>query len=205
MNTNIVPHSYKISRDERTKNKNHLPAVLWFTGLSGSGKSTIADKVEQLLLNNYQAHTYLLDGDNIRNGINQDLSFGNQDRSENIRRVAEISSLMFDAGLIVLTAFISPFRQDRNLVRNKIPTGNFIEIFVDCPIDVCESRDPKGLYKKARAGEITQFTGISSPYESPNNPEITIKSNLFSIDECATMVINVLEKNKLIERNRETK
>jgi len=202
MNKNIISHSHKITQDERSGIKGHLPSVLWFTGLSGSGKSTIADRVEQILLQEYEAHTYLLDGDNIRKGLNQDLTFTDEDRTENIRRLSEISSLMYDAGLIVLTAFISPFQKDRNKVREKIQPGRFFEIFVECPLEVCESRDPKGLYKKARNGEIKNFTGISSPYESPSSPEIIINSYKNTIEECAINVIKVLENNKIIIKSK---
>lgn len=197
-NKNIIPHQHKITVAERTKIKNHQPAVLWFTGLSGSGKSTIAGAVEQQLNQIYHAHTYLLDGDNIRTGLNSDLDFSEQGRQENIRRIGEVSKLMADAGLIVITAFISPFVSDRNRVRTILPENTFIEIFVDCPIEVCEARDPKGLYQKARSGEIRQFTGISSPYEPPIHPQLTLKSAEFTIAECANQVIEHLLQKKVI-------
>ena len=158
---------------ERIKIKNHKPACIWFTGLSGSGKSTLAEGVEYEL-NKRGVHTFLLDGDVIRQGLNKDLGFSNEDRTENIRRIAEVSKLFTDAGLIVLTAFISPFKKDRDFARSLHGSDGFIEVFIDCSLDECEKRDPKGLYKKARTGEIKDFTGISSPYEVPKNPEIKI-------------------------------
>lgn len=197
-NKNIIPHQHKITVIDRSKIKNHQPVVLWFTGLSGSGKSTIAGAVEQQLNQYYRVHTYLLDGDNIRTGLNQDLDFSERGRQENIRRIGEVSKLMVDAGLIVITAFISPFINDRERVRATLPQGSFFEIFVYCPIVLCESRDPKGLYQKARSGEIRQFTGISSPYEPPVNPEIILKSAEFTIDECANQVIEHLLQKKVI-------
>ncbi|MAT42514.1 MAG: adenylyl-sulfate kinase [Anaerolineaceae bacterium] len=197
-NKNIIPHQHKITVIDRSKIKNHQPVVLWFTGLSGSGKSTIAGAVEQQLNQHYRVHTYLLDGDNIRTGLNQDLDFSEQGRQENIRRIGEVSKLMVDAGLIVITAFISPFINDRERVRATLPQGCFYEIFVDCPIEVCESRDPKGLYQKARSGEIPQFTGISSPYEPPVNPELILKSAELTIEECANQVIEHLLQKKVI-------
>ncbi len=194
----IIPHQHKITVSDRTLIKNHQPAVLWFTGLSGSGKSTIAGMVEQKLNQIHKAHTYLLDGDNIRTGLNKDLGFSDTDRQENIRRIGEVSNLMVDAGLIVITAFISPFRKDRDFVRNLVPNNLFYEIFVNCPIEVCEQRDPKGLYKKARSGEIPHFTGITSPYEAPLNPELILDSADYSVDECATFVLKHLLQKGVI-------
>jgi adenylyl-sulfate kinase len=184
---NIVEQNYKITKSDRAKLLHQKPAVLWFTGLSGSGKSTLADALE-VKLHNEGFKTYLLDGDNIRFGLNKNVDFSDEGRKENIRRIGEVAKLMTDAGLIVLTAFVSPFRSDRNLVRNLLPEGCFTEIFVDCPLEVCEQRDVKGLYKKARAGEIKDFTGISSPYEPPENPEFIISTHLNPLDECVEML-----------------
>ena len=166
-NRNLTPYLTAVTPEARSGIKGNKPAVLWFTGFSASGKSTIANIVEQTLNQDYKAHTFLLDGDNLRSGLNKDLGFSNTDRTENIRRVGEIAKLMSNAGLIVLTAFISPIRVDRDQNREILDGGKFFEIFVDCPIEVCEQRDPKGLYQKARDGIIKEFTGISSPYESP--------------------------------------
>ena len=196
-NTNIIHHPHKVSKKQRSAMKKQKPCILWFTGLSGSGKSTIANAVEAKL-HEMGKHTYLLDGDNIRRRLNKDLGFSDEDRVENIRRIGEVAALFVDSGLIVLSAFISPFREDRDRVREMVEEGEFIEIFVDTPIEVCEKRDPKGLYKKARAGEIEEFTGISSPYEPPLKPEIHIKNDKISVDECASIVIYYLKKQKLL-------
>ncbi|MAZ65617.1 MAG: adenylyl-sulfate kinase [Kangiellaceae bacterium] len=192
--SNIVWHDHNVTAEERAKQKNQKPCVLWFTGLSGSGKSTIANAVDGML---YEMgyHTFLLDGDNVRHGLCGDLGFSDEDRNENIRRIGEVAKLFSDAGLITSTAFISPFIADREVARKIQPEGTFIEVFVDTPLDVCESRDPKGLYKKARAGEIKFFTGIDSPYEAPEAPELTIKTAEFSIQECAEQVINYLKQS----------
>jgi adenylylsulfate kinase len=187
--SNLTPISHRLSRAERSRIKNHQPAVLWFTGLSASGKSTIANLVEYRLNKDFAAHTFLLDGDNVRMGLNKDLGFSDADRSENIRRIGEVAKLFFDAGLIVLTAFISPFQADRDLVRALLPPGGFYEIYVRCPLAVCEQRDPKGLYRKARQGQIPDFTGISSPYEAPEKPELLIDSHQSSLEECVTAVL----------------
>ncbi len=189
---NIVWHDHHVSKQQRAKIKEQKPCILWFTGLSGSGKSTIANAVE-LKLNELGKHTYLLDGDNIRMGLNQGLGFSEEDRVENIRRIGEVSKLFVDAGLIVLTAFISPFQEERDKVRDLVKEDEFIEIFIDTPLEVCEGRDPKGLYKKAREGEIPNFTGISSPYEAPKKAEIHIKNDKLSIDECVEKVIEYLK------------
>ncbi len=194
---NIVWHDTKITKEKRSKLTNQKPCILWFTGLSGSGKSTIANAVEEKLYNN-KNFTYLLDGDNIRHGLNKDLGFSEEDRVENIRRIGEVAKLFVDAGLIVLTAFISPFRKDRDFVRSLVEDGEFIEIFVDTPIEECEKRDPKGLYKKARNGEIKNFTGIDSPYEPPIKPEIHIKNVGISVDEASDIVINYLKEKGYI-------
>ena len=192
LNKNIVWHDHHVTKAERSDIKSQKPCILWFTGLSGSGKSTVANAVESKLLE-LNKHTYLLDGDNIRMGLNRGLTFTDEDRVENIRRIGEVSKLFVDAGLIVLTAFISPFQKERDAVRVLVNTDEFIEVFVDTPLAVCESRDPKGLYKKARNGEIPNFTGISSPYEAPKNPEIHIHNDDISIEDAAEQVIDYLE------------
>lgn len=180
-----------ITREEHAAMKNQTPRVLWFTGLSGAGKSTIANEVEKRL-NLMNRHTFLLDGDNVRHGLNKDLGFTEADRIENIRRVGEVARLMTDAGLIVLTAFISPFRAEREMVRAMMPEGEFIEIFIDTPLEVAEQRDVKGLYKKAREGSLKNFTGIDSPYEAPLNPEIRIDTGTMSVEEAAELIIRKL-------------
>ena len=192
MGSNIVWHDHHVSKAERSALKGQRPCILWFTGLSGSGKSTIADAVETQLLARHK-HTYLLDGDNIRHGLNRGLGFSDEDRIENIRRIGEVAKLFVDAGTIVLSAFISPFRSDRDRVRALVGADEFIEIFVDTPLDVCESRDPKGLYKKARAGEIPNFTGIDSPYEAPRNPQLHLRNDGIAVGEAAQQVIDYLE------------
>ncbi len=191
-NKNIVWHDHHVTKEERSNIKNQKPCILWFTGLSGSGKSTIANAVESKLLE-LNKHTYLLDGDNIRMGLNKGLSFSDEDRIENIRRIGEVSKLFVDAGTIVLTAFISPFQKERDAVRGLMEEDEFIEVFIDTPLEVCESRDPKGLYQKARKGEIPNFTGISSPYEAPTEPEIHILNNNISIDDVTAQIINYLK------------
>ena len=192
-NKNIVWHDHHVTKVERSSIKEQKPCILWFTGLSGSGKSTIANAVESKLLE-LNKHTYLLDGDNIRMGLNKGLSFSDEDRMENIRRIGEVSKLFVDAGTIVLTAFISPFQKERDAVRTLVNEDEFIEVFIDTPLEVCESRDPKGLYQKARKGEIPNFTGISSPYESPTTPEIHIRNNKISIEDVTTQIIDFLQE-----------
>jgi adenylylsulfate kinase len=194
----LHPHQEMISRADRLRIKDHQPAVLWFSGLSGSGKSTIANLVEYQLNQVYLAHTYLLDGDTIRTGLNKDLTFTEEDRQENIRRIGELCKLFNQAGLLVLTAFISPLRADRDQIRALLPAGEFIEIFVDCPLPVCEQRDPKGLYKKARAGIITNFTGIDADYEPPQQPEIHLFSAEKPPEQCAQVVIDYLCENNIL-------
>lgn len=200
--TDIVWHNHKIDLVQRELNQAHKGCVLWFTGLSGSGKSTLADALEQHFYHYSQTHspirTYLLDGDNLRHGLCADLGFSEADRHENIRRVGEVAKLMVDAGLIVLTAFISPYRQDRQQIRDSFSQGRFVEIFVDTSLDVCESRDPKGLYQKARRGEITQFSGIDSPYEAPLYPELHLDGTR-SLSELTQQIIDFLNKNKFYE------
>ena len=189
---NLVWHDHHVTKKERAKLKDQKPCILWFTGLSGSGKSTIANAVESKLVE-LNKHTYLLDGDNIRMGLNKGLGFSDEDRVENIRRIGEVAKLFVDAGTIVLTAFISPFQNERDTVRALVENCEFIEVFIDTPLAVCESRDPKGLYKKARKGEIPNFTGISSPYEAPAKPEIHIINDKISIEEVTEQIINYLQ------------
>lgn len=188
---NLFPFESKITKANRFRLLNQNPKVIWFTGLSGSGKSTLATQLEfQLSAQNFK--TYLLDGDNIRIGLNKDLDFSNDSRKENIRRIGEVTKLFLDAGLVVLSAFISPFEEDRNQVRSIVGNDNFIEVFVDCPLEICEGRDVKGLYKKARLGEIKNFTGISSSYERPINPDITIPTHLQSLDESLILLLDFI-------------
>ncbi len=193
LNKNIVWHDHHVTKEERAVLKGQKPCILWFTGLSGSGKSTVANAVEVKLLA-LQKHTYLLDGDNVRMGLNKGLTFSDEDRVENIRRIGEVSKLFVDAGTIVLTAFISPFQKERDVVRALVEKDEFIEVFIDTPLAICESRDPKGLYEKARKGEIPNFTGISSPYEAPAEPEIHVKTENISIDESALQIVKYLEE-----------
>ena len=195
--SNIVWHDHKITRAERSANKNQKPCLLWFTGLSGSGKSTIANALD-VALHERGYHTFLLDGDNVRHGLCSDLGFSDDDRVENIRRVGEVCKLFADAGLIVMSAFISPFTSDRRMVRKLFPAGEFIEVFMDAPLETCESRDPKGLYKKARAGEIKHFTGIDSPYEVPSHPEIRLDTSRNTVEECINSLIAYLLERQLI-------
>ncbi|OCL91237.1 adenylyl-sulfate kinase [Aliarcobacter thereius] len=190
---NIVWHNQSITKEKRLTLLNQKPCILWFTGLSGSGKSTIANAVELELFKRGRK-TYLLDGDNVRHGLNKDLGFSEQDRIENIRRIGEVAKLFVDSGLIVLTAFISPFKSDRQIAKSLVKYDEFIEVFIDTPLEVCEQRDPKGLYKKARDGSIKNFTGISSPYEAPEEPQIHIKTDEHSIEECVNIVIDYLIK-----------
>lgn len=193
----IIPHGHTITKENRQELKGQKSCILWYTGLSGSGKSTLANKVEEKMFD-MGLHTYILDGDNVRMGLNKGLGFSEEDRKENIRRIGEVSKLFVDAGVIVSTAFISPFRSDRDMVRSIVKQGEFVEIYVDAPIEVCESRDPKGLYKKARAGEIKQFTGIDSPYEAPEKAELSVKTGEKSLEECAQDVIDWLMANNYI-------
>ena len=197
---NIVWHQHNLSKQERATQKQQRPCILWFTGLSGAGKSTIANAVEQQLFQ-FGHHSYLLDGDNVRHGINRDLGFSDHDRVENIRRIGEVSKLFCDAGLLVLTAFISPFRSDRDLVRSLVAPDEFIEVFIDTPLAECERRDPKGLYEKARSGEIKNFTGIDSEYQAPKQAEVIINAGEYSIDDCAKQIIDYLIINNIIHKN----
>ena len=197
-NRNLSPYATSVTQEERSSIKGHKPAVLWFTGFSGSGKSTIANAVEQKLNGDMNIHTYLLDGDNIRSGLNKDLGFSNEGRTENIRRVGEAAKLMADAGLIVITAFISPLRADRDRNKELMKNNNFFEIFINCPIEVCMQRDPKGLYEKAKAGIIKEFTGISSPYEAPTESALVLNTAEDSVETCANAVLDLLRSNGVI-------
>jgi adenylylsulfate kinase len=197
--TNITWHEHKVTRAERARLNGHPGSVLWFTGLSACGKSTIANTVDHLL-HAAGKHTYVLDGDNIRHGLNQNLGFSAADRAENIRRIGEVSQLFCDAGVIALTAFISPYRADRDAVRGLLQPGEFVEIYVKASLETCEKRDPKGLYKKARAGELKGFTGIDDPYEAPQNPELVLDSDTKGIDELARQVVDYLERAGRLER-----
>ena len=189
MSSNIISHDHAIDVHKRRVHKKHGSFVLWFTGLSGSGKSSIADRVEQLL-SEQGIHTYILDGDNVRTGLNKGLGFSEADRHENLRRIAEVSKLFIDAGLVLLCAFISPLEKDRQMVKDIIGPENFVEIFINTPLEECEKRDKKGLYKKARAGEIKNFTGIDAPYEAPRSPDIEIKTGEMSVDAAAGYIID---------------
>ncbi|WKY58283.1 adenylyl-sulfate kinase [Vibrio sp. SNU_ST1] len=189
----VVWHSSTVTHEQRSVQKQQVPTVLWFTGLSGSGKSTVANAVESKLLS-LGKHSYLLDGDNVRHGLNKDLGFSDTDRVENIRRIGEVAKLFVDSGTIVITAFISPFIADRAQVRELLSSKQFLEVFIDTPLSVCEQRDPKGLYKKARAGEIKNFTGIDSMYEAPLTPDIHVETEGQSIEACADIVVNQLTK-----------
>ncbi|EGU44180.1 adenylylsulfate kinase [Vibrio ichthyoenteri ATCC 700023] len=195
---NIVWHQHSVDKALRAKLKQQKPVLLWFTGLSGAGKSTIAGALENKLVEQ-GFHTYLLDGDNVRHGLCSDLGFSDQDRRENIRRIGELAKLMVDAGLIVLSAFISPHRAERQLVRDLFPDGEFLEVFVNASLDVCEQRDPKGLYKKARAGEIANFTGIDSDYEAPLKAEIDLPAGELPIEALVEQCITVLKQQGVIQ------
>jgi len=195
--TNITWHETTVTGEDREKLLNQKGCVIWFTGLSGSGKSTLANAVEHIL-HQQRHHTYVLDGDNVRHGLNKNLGFSPEDREENIRRIGEVAKLFADAGTIVMTAFISPYRADRDQARALIAEGRFVEVFVDCPLDVCEERDTKGLYEKARTGEIKEFTGISAPYEPPLNPEVTVNTAALSIEASAHAVVEALVQAGLV-------
>jgi adenylylsulfate kinase len=196
--TNVVWHNATVTRARREAQNGHRGAIIWFTGLSGSGKSTLAHAVEESL-HQRGCRTFVLDGDNVRHGLCSDLGFSGQDRQENIRRIGEVAKLFMEAGVIVLTAFISPYRADRKRVRGMVEHGDFIEIYCDAPIEVCESRDVKGMYKKARAGLIPEFTGISSPYEVPKNPELTVNTGGTELKACAQQVIGEMVQRGLIK------
>lgn len=195
---NVVWHHATVTRKHREERNGHRGSVIWFTGLSGSGKSTLAHALEdRLFKQNYQ--TYVLDGDNVRHGLCGDLGFSESDRGENIRRIGEIAKLFSEAGIIVLTAFISPFKQDRELVRRLLPHGDFHEVYCQAPLEICEERDVKGMYRKARKGLIKDFTGISSPYESPVNPELIVNTSDSAIDVCVDHLIDYLRSRSVIK------
>jgi adenylylsulfate kinase len=195
---NLTPHESLISKEERRRILGHGACTVWLTGLSGSGKSTVAHEVEQLLMNR-GVHSFVLDGDNVRHGLNGDLGFSEEERRENIRRVGEVSRLFTDAGLVVLTAFISPFRLDRDRARSLFDAGEFFEVFVRCPLEICEARDPKNLYARAHSGEIKDFTGIDSPYEEPENPELVLDSAALPPADCARAIVALLERSGVIK------
>ena len=195
--TNITWHAGAITNEDRERLLNQKGIVIWYTGLSGSGKSTLAHAVEEKLFENGNI-SYVLDGDNIRHGLNKNLGFSPEDREENIRRIGEVSNLFADSGVIAMTAFISPYRGDRDKARELVAEGRFIEVYVKVPLEVAESRDPKGLYKKARAGEIKEFTGIDAPYEEPLNAELVIDTSEHSLEDSADIVINYLKEKSLI-------
>ncbi|CAL1241750.1 adenylyl-sulfate kinase [Candidatus Methylocalor cossyra] len=198
MTSDIHWHHSRVTRSMRERRNGHRSFILWFTGLSGAGKSTLAHRVEEILFER-GCRTYVFDGDNVRHGLCADLGFSAADRSENIRRIGEMSKLFIDAGVIALTAFISPFRRDRQQVRALVEPGDFVEVFCDAPLEVCEERDVKGLYQKARQGVIPEFTGISSPYEAPIAPEITVHTGRDSLEHCAHQVITFLEQHRKIQ------
>lgn len=195
--SNVVWHNATVTRLRREEMNGHDGVILWFTGLSGAGKSSLAHAVEEEL-HRMGCHTFVLDGDNVRHGLCADLGFSTKDREENIRRVGEMSKLFIEAGVIVLTAFISPFRSDRERVRSLVPHGDFLEIYCDSPLEVCEGRDVKGLYKRARAGEIKDFTGISSPYEAPVDPELTVQTGTLTIEESVAKVMELLRERGIV-------
>ncbi|WP_044746979.1 adenylyl-sulfate kinase [Bacillus alveayuensis] len=193
----IIWHHALVTKQDRQRLNKHKSCTLWFTGLSGSGKSTLANTVDRKLFER-GIRSYVMDGDNIRHGLNKDLSFSREDRKENIRRVGEVAKLFVDSGQIVLTPLISPFREDREMVKKLFSNNEFFEIYVKCPLNVCEFRDPKGLYSKARKGEIHEFTGISSPYEEPLTPDLMIETNLLTIEESAEKIISFLQEKEII-------
>ncbi len=198
MNPNIVPQNYQVNKNDRLKLNKHNSFLLWFTGLSGSGKSTIANLVEKKLYKK-GIRTYVLDGDNIRKRINGDLTFSPEDRSENIRRIAEVANLMLDAGIVVLAAFISPYTKDRERIKNIVSKENYIEVYVNTSVEECERRDVKGLYKKAKAGKIKGFTGIDAPYEFPTNPDIEINTKEITAEDASIKIIKHIESKLKIK------
>ena len=194
---NVIYHQASVTRERRNQSNNHQSVVLWFTGLSGSGKSTLAHVLEEKLFNK-GCKTFVLDGDNVRHGLNSNLDFSDNDRKENIRRIGEVAKLMLESGLIVMTAFISPFREDRAAVRNLISNSDFIEIYCKASLKTCEERDVKGLYKRARAGEIKNYTGIDSPYEAPESPELIVDTDKETLDESVSKIYSFLKRNEII-------
>jgi len=194
---NVVWHHATVTRARREVQKGHRGGIIWFTGLSGSGKSTLAHAVEEAL-HQQGCRTFVLDGDNVRHGLCSDLGFSSKDRVENIRRIGEMAKLFMEAGIIVLTAFISPYRNDRERVRGMVEHGDFMEIFCAAPLEICEARDVKGMYKKARSGQIADFTGISSPYEAPTKPEISVNTGSAELDDCVQQVIGEMEQRGMI-------
>jgi len=194
---NTIYHNATVTRERRNQLNSHKSIVIWFTGLSGSGKSTLAHSVEEEL-HNLGCRTYVLDGDNVRHGLSSNLTFSDDDRKENIRRIGEAAKLMMEAGVIAMTAFISPFKKDRNLVRQLLLQGDFIEVYCNANLETCESRDVKGLYKRARAGEIKNYTGIDSPYEAPDNPELVANTDSESLEESVAKVIDFLKSKEII-------
>jgi len=194
---NTIYHNATVTRERRNQLNDHKSVVIWFTGLSGSGKSTLAHSVEEKL-HKLDCRTFVLDGDNVRHGLSSNLSFSDDDRKENIRRIGEAARLMMESGVIAMTAFISPFKKDRNLVRQLLPQGDFIEIYCNASLEACESRDVKGLYKRARAGEIKNYTGIDSPYEAPSNPELVIDTESESLEESVAKVVDFLKSKEII-------
>ncbi|MBW3622278.1 MAG: adenylyl-sulfate kinase [Armatimonadetes bacterium] len=191
--TNLTWHAHTVSREEREQKAGHKGCTIWLTGLSGSGKSTIANELDYRLWQQ-GARSYVLDGDNIRMGLNKGLGFSPEDRTENIRRIGEVAKLFTSAGVINVTAFISPYRDDRNQARSVQEEGDFIEVYVECALEECEKRDPKGLYQKARAGQIPEFTGISAPYEEPENPELVVRTDRNNVEECVDQILNHLKE-----------
>ena len=189
----IIPHDHQIGLEDRARQKGHPSLIIWFIGLSGSGKSTLANRLEQRLFEEGM-HTYILDGDNVRSGLNKDLDFSEEARKENIRRIGEVARLMVDAGLITITAFISPFEEERQFVKNLVGENRYLEVYVNCPIEECEKRDVKGLYAKARRGEISNFTGINSPFEEPQNPDVKVPTHEMTVDEGVERVYQALKE-----------
>lgn len=194
----IIWHNVQVNRFDRNRLNSHKSGMVWFTGLSASGKSTIAHTVEKRLFDR-GIRTYVLDGDNVRHGINSNLGFSREDRRENLRRIAEFAKLFVDAGIVVLAAFISPYKEDREYIRSRLDGDNFLEVWVRCPVEVCEERDPKGLYKKARAGIIKNYTGIDAPYEEPESPDLILDTGDFKLDDCVNKVFELFEKRKFID------
>jgi adenylylsulfate kinase len=196
-NKNTIYHAASVTRERRNQLNNHKSVVIWFTGLSGSGKSTLAHSVEEILFSK-GCRTFVLDGDNVRHGLTSNLGFSNEDRKENIRRIGEVTKLMMEAGLIIMTAFISPFREDRIAVRNLISDGDFIEVYCKASLETCEARDLKGLYKRARLGEIKNYTGINSPYEIPDNPELIIDIDKEVLEESVSKIVSFLQTKSIV-------